>query len=235
MAELRADFHTHSGDDPHDRIPYSSEQLIDAASDAGMDVLAITCHAHNVWTRELSAYAQDRNVLLIPGMEMFVGGKHAVILNPDPKRHHSHMSFDELRSVGRCDAAFIAAHPYYPTHRSLLWHLERQIDLFDAIEYSSLWTRGLNPNWWAERVARRHGLPLVGSSDTHVLPYYAGTFTWVDAKPTVEDVVAAIREGRVRLETRPRRFLEAINLGQRAVIGMMRELIADWAEEETRQ
>jgi hypothetical protein len=128
---------------------------------------------------------------------------------------------------------FIAPHPYYPSDTSLLWHLEREIGLFDAIEYSSFWTRGFNPNRWAERVARRHGLPLIGTSDTHLLPYYAGTFTWVDAERTVEDVLAAIREGRVRLETRPRRFPEAVDLGLHAVTGMMRELIIGWIKEET--
>ena len=58
MRRLKADLHTHSGDDPRDRIGYSSEQLIDRVAERGVDVLAITCHEANVYTESLAEYAQ---------------------------------------------------------------------------------------------------------------------------------------------------------------------------------
>ena len=44
MERLKADLHTHTADDPHDRLNYSAEMLIDTVAAAGVRVLAITCH-----------------------------------------------------------------------------------------------------------------------------------------------------------------------------------------------
>ncbi len=41
---LKVELHSHTSDDPHDRIPYSAEQLIDRAAALGYDALAITLH-----------------------------------------------------------------------------------------------------------------------------------------------------------------------------------------------
>jgi hypothetical protein len=84
------------------------------------------------------------------------------------------------------------------------------IDLFDGIEYCSLYLRGLNPNRKAVRVARRFGLPLIGTSDTHAMPFSDSTFSMIEAREaSTEAVVDALRQGRVSLVTRPRPVLHA--------------------------
>ena len=50
-AVLKADLHIHTGDDPVDRIPYSTLELIDRAAVLGYDVLAITLHDLQLHTR----------------------------------------------------------------------------------------------------------------------------------------------------------------------------------------
>ena len=42
MAELKADFHTHSADDPRDDLSHSTEVLLDAAAQLNFRVLALT-------------------------------------------------------------------------------------------------------------------------------------------------------------------------------------------------
>ena len=200
---LKADFHTHCAEDPHDEIAHSAEMLIDAAAAAGVRVLAITCHGAVAHTPYIERFAREREVLLIPGIEAFIEGKHVLILNPDAEQANAR-TFDELRRLGRRDAAMIAPHPFYPAKSSLMAELERNIDCFDAIEYSSFHTGWLDLNRKAEAVARTHELPMVGASDTHVLPYVDSTFSWVEAEWEVASVIGAIREGRVRVETRPR-------------------------------
>ncbi len=209
MAELKTDLHTHSADDPRDDLAYSSEMLIDAAAQLNYQVLALTCHDGIMATERLAAYARRRGILLVPGIEASIEGKHVVILNADAEQA-SAGTFNEVRALGRRDAAFIAPHPYYPSMESLGRVLEANIDLFDAIEYCSFYFRWAGFNRKAVRIARKYGLPLIGTSDVHMFPYHDSTHARLEAPPVVADVVAAIRQGRVALETRPRTLLEGI-------------------------
>ena len=201
---MKADFHAHSGDDPRDSLCYSTEMLIDEAAEHGIEVLAITLHEWMECSPRLSRYADRKGVLLIPAIEQNVEGNHLLMLNPDREQAGA-TTFADLRALGRRDAAFIAPHPFYPLGSCLGRALSVNIDLFDAIEYCTLYGRGINwPNWLAARAARRHGLPLVGTSDTHTLPYVSSTHTLVTAEKTVDGVIEAIRQGRVELVTAPR-------------------------------
>jgi predicted metal-dependent phosphoesterase TrpH len=208
---LKADFHTHAAGDPHDPIAYSEEMLIEAAARQGIDVLAISCHDANVYCDNLARYARRRNLLLLPAQESIIEDKHVLMLNPDPEQAAA-TTFAELRRLGRRNAAFIAPHPFYPIQSALGRKLLRHIDLFDAIEYCTLYYPGVNFNLPALLTARRHGLPMVGTSDTHALPYGDSTFTWVTAEATVEGVVHAIREGHVEVVTRPRPVVDALHM-----------------------
>ncbi len=202
MRWLRADFHIHTADDPIDDTHYSAEMLIDAAVKLNLDVVAIACHERVAWNTRLGDYAQRRGLLLVPAAELVIEGKHVLALNPDQEQAKAR-TFDELRELGRRDAAFVAPHPFYPEMKCLHGALTKHSDLFDAVEYSSVYRRCINFNRKAVRVAKRLGLPLVGNSDLHVMPYAASTFTWVEGEATVPSVINSIRKGRVRVETRP--------------------------------
>ena len=186
-----------------DRLNYSSEQLIDAVAACGYHALAITGHQHLTFRKSAADYARERGVLLVPGVELLVEGKHLLVLNPD-EQQASARTFAELRSLGRRDAAIIAPHPFYPMPQSLGAKLTENIDLFDAVEYSSFYRRRINFNRRAASVAARHGLPLLGSSDNHMWPHLDTTFSWIDVEEvSVAGIVNAIRAGCVTLDTRP--------------------------------
>lgn len=224
MERLKADLHTHSGDDPCDPVAYSSEMLIDAVSARGIRVLAITCHDYVAYSASLAEYASRRGVLLIPGVERTIDRRHVVVLNPH-EDHCAAQTLDELREVGRKGAVLVAPHPFYPVAPSLGRRLYKYIDLFDAIEYCTLYFPGVNPNRRAVAVAKRHGLPLVGTSDAHTLPYCDSTTSWITAEPTVESVLDAIRCGRVEVETRPRPARHAFRMVRCALSGTVRQLV----------
>jgi predicted metal-dependent phosphoesterase TrpH len=202
MLRLKADFHTHCADDPFDSVEYSAESLIDAAANLNMTALAITCHLRVAHTKRLSEYAMRRGVLLLPAVELMISGKHVVAINPDAEQADA-SSFDDLRRLGKRDAAFIAAHPFYPGRTCLGEKLRENIDLFDAVEYCSVYLPFINPNKKAVELARECNLPLAGTSDTHSMPYHCSTHSWVDVEEkSVAGVVDAIRKGRVKVETR---------------------------------
>lgn len=224
MERLKADLHTHTADDPFDRLDYSAEMLIDAVAAAGVRVLAITCHELNIYCDYFADYARRRNVLLLPGIEKFIENKHILIINPAPEHLSAH-TFQEFRALGRRGAVFIAPHPYYPSPNSLLSDFTRNIDLFDAVEYCSLYFKAINPNRWAEAAAKAHGLPMVGTSDTHSLPYDDSTCSWITAEPTIESVLDAIREGRVEVQSKPRELRPAARAIKDAIIGTAQDFM----------
>jgi len=66
---LKVELHTHTADDPVDAIPHTTHQLIDHAAALGYDALAITLHDHQLDLRNLTPYAAERGLVLIPGIE----------------------------------------------------------------------------------------------------------------------------------------------------------------------
>lgn len=208
MIRLKADLHTHSADDPYDNIQYSSEMLVDAVAQLNVQVLALACHRTLIYYPRLARYARYKGVLLVPAIELLVEGKHVVVLNPDEEQAAA-TTFAELRALGRRNAVILAPHPFY-AHKSCLGRLlAGNVDLFDAIEYCSLYYYGVNPNRKAVKVARRYGLPMIGTSDVHTAPYRASTFSWIEVEEaSVEGVIDAIRQGRVTVETRPQSLMQ---------------------------
>ena len=222
MMELRADLHTHTSDDPLDRIGHSAEMLIDTVAQFNIGVLAIACHERVVYTQTLAEYALRRGVLLVPAAELIVEGKHVVILNPDEEQARA-ATFADLRRLGKRDAAIFAPHPYFMLGSCLGEDLVANIDLFDAVEHCCLYARGVNLNRKAVRVAQRFGLPMIGTSDTHKLPYDDSTITRIEVEdPSVGAVIRAIRAGRVRVETCARPLALAVRMAAFAAAETLR-------------
>src|SRR5688572_21814070 len=78
---LKVELHTHTADDPVDRISHTTLELIDRAVVLGYDALAITLHDRQLDLRYLTPYAADRGLVLIPGVERTIGGRHVLLLN----------------------------------------------------------------------------------------------------------------------------------------------------------
>lgn len=211
---LKADFHTHSREDPHDFIRYGAVELIEQAAQQGFDVLALTCHNKRVFTEELRLRADDLGLLLIPGVEAAIEGKHTLLLDM-PYTRWRVRTFDEVRRRKRDSGLVIAPHPFFPAPKCLNGKLRENLDLFDALEFSHFYTRTIDFNRKTVEYARRMELPLVGNSDAHRLWQLGTTYTLLDAEArTKEAVFAAIRAGHTQVVTAPlrpfRRLADAV-------------------------
>jgi predicted metal-dependent phosphoesterase TrpH len=205
---LKADLHLHTAEDPHDRVAYTAKELISKAAEEGFEVLSITNHQRLTFNRNLSAYARERGILLIPGMEISIRKRHVLLLNPPQGKTFS--DFSSLSALRRPDSLVIAPHPYFPNPRSLNGFLLKHLKLFDALEYCHFYSPRFNFNQRAIAVSESHGLPLVGNSDTHFLSQLGTTYSLIYAKKDPEAIFAAIRENNVEVITRP---LSPIKLG----------------------
>ena len=202
---LKAELHTHTLEDPVDGrriIFHSPRQLIDTAAERGFEVLSITNHNQLLFNDQLEEYARSRGILLIPGVEATLKGKHVLLYNfPD----YSPMwgDFEVVKQKKGCHQLVIAPHPFFPTLTSLRRQLYRHRELFDAIEYNHFYLNWLNFNKRGEDVARDLNLPVIGNSDVHRLFQLGCTYTLIRAEKDLNSVMKAIRDGEVELVTRP--------------------------------
>ncbi len=202
--KLKADLHIHTGEDPWDRdIPYGAEELIDYASGKGYDVLSITNHNMLTYSDHLARYAERKGIILIPGIEVRVQGKDVVLLNFAKEEIERISNLREMANLQREDKLVIAPHPYFPAPHSLNSQFERNISLFDAVEFSGFYFRILNFNGRAERLSKRHGLPMVGSTDSHRLWQLGTTYSLIEAERDGRSIIKGIREGKLEIATKP--------------------------------
>jgi predicted metal-dependent phosphoesterase TrpH len=145
-------------------------------------------------------------------VERTIEHKHVLLLNFDAAAERVH-SFDELAQLRRTQPAglVIAPHPYYPARCCLGNLLERHADLFDAVELNAFYTSQVDRfNRSAVNWARRVGKPIVANADVHRLKQLGTTYSLVDAAPEPNAICAAIRAGRVEIQTRPLSVVEAV-------------------------
>jgi predicted metal-dependent phosphoesterase TrpH len=201
LKPLKADLHLHTAEDPLDRIRYTAKEIISKAADEGFEVLSITNHQIVTFSSELFFYAQERGILLIPGVEVTIRRRHVLLLNPPPGKTCS--DFSHLSKLRRPETLIVAPHPYFPGTYSLNGHLLKHRNLFDALEYCHFYSPRINFNQKAIEVAQSHGFPLIGNSDTHFLSQFGTTYSLIYAEKNIESIFAAIRGKRVAVVTRP--------------------------------
>ena len=185
-------------------------ELLQEAARQGFQVLALTCHNKRIHNEDLRRRAEDLGILLIPGVEAAIEGKHTLLLDM-PYTRLRVWSFKHVRALRRDGGLVIAPHPFFPAPKCLNSKLRENLDLFDAIEFSHFYTRRVDFNRKAVAYAQRMGIPLVGTSDCHRLWQLGTTYTLLEAEEkTVPSVFEAIRAGRVRVVTAPLRPLDKL-------------------------
>jgi predicted metal-dependent phosphoesterase TrpH len=224
---VKIELHAHTGDDPVDRIPYSTLDLIDRAAALGYGAVAITLHERQLDIRRFQAHASERGVVLVPGVERTVEGRHVLLLNFRRGADEVETFADLARLKARERGLVIAPHPFFPASSCLGGDLERHADLFDAVERNAMYTRLVDFNHRAERWAERHGKPVVGNGDVHRLVQLGTTCTLVDAKPDADAICESIAAGLVSIESRPLSCAEAARLVGALILGLEPAVVGD--------
>ena len=235
---LKADFHIHTADDPVDDIPYTTFELIDRAEALGYEALAITLHERQLDVRPFAAHAAERGIVLVPGVERTIEGRHVLLLNFSDGADEVKTFADLARLKRRRRGLVIAPHAYFPSTSCLRGELERHADLFDVVERNAMYTRALDFNRRAERWAGRHGKPVVGNGDVHRLMQLGTTYTLIDAEKNPDAICHAIANGHVIVESRPLSTVEAARIASALVVGfdpdrLVNEIGQRWQSVET--
>jgi predicted metal-dependent phosphoesterase TrpH len=205
VPSYRVELHSHCQGDPVDTyLSHTLFEHIDRAKEVGLDAIAVTWHQRICADPEAIAYARQRNLLLIPGMEAEIDQRHLVVLNLAEGDLPGETTWDEIRALRarKPQVLVIAPHPFYPHPTCLGRSMNDNPDCIDAVEWCQLhvhWLPGrVNPNLRAERWAHRHGKPMIACSDAHSLSTIGRNASSVEADDlTPEALFAAIRAGRI--------------------------------------
>jgi predicted metal-dependent phosphoesterase TrpH len=220
MDVLKVDLHLHTAEDPVDAIPHTARDLVDHAARLGFDALAITLHDSQFASARVSDHARACGITLIPGVERTIEGRHVLLLNFPASAVESVRTLDDVARLKtrHSDGLVIAPHPYFPDRACLGGALDARPDLFDAVEWSYFWTRGIDFNARAARWARAHGKAIVGNSDLHDLRQLGRTYSLVDGPAGASAICDAIRQGRVTLHTAPAPLVEMLDVFARMTL-----------------
>ncbi len=210
MPSYRVELHSHCQGDPVDlNLRHSLFEHIDQAKAVGLDAIAITWHRKVCVRPDAEAYARERGVLLIRGMEAEIDQRHLVVLNLNENDLPGATSWAEIRALRRRrpDVFVMAPHPFYPHPSCLGGRLDENIDCIDAVEWCMLhvgWLPGrVNPNLRAARWAQQHGKTLIACSDAHALNTIGRNASTVLAEElTPAALFAGLRAGHVSFHRR---------------------------------
>jgi len=157
--------------------------------------VAITDHDTNRGYEEVSKLAKAYgDILIIPGIEVSVGNGHLIILGIEECPTYASSIESVIDFARERNGIVVIPHPY---REHGIGDASEEIGA-DAIEV-------LNPaatqeeNKKAENLARKINLPCVAGSDAHSLQEMWLAYTKVDAKQEVDDILKAIKNGKVKV------------------------------------
>jgi predicted metal-dependent phosphoesterase TrpH len=214
VPSYRVELHSHCQGDPVDSyLGHTLFQHIDQAKAVGLDAIAVTWHRKICAVPEAFAYARERNVLLIPGIEADVDRRHVVVLNVAEDDLPGEPTWSQIRALRarKPEVLVMAPHPFYPHPSCLGKIMNDHVDCIDAVEWAIIhvqWLPGkVNPNLRAARWAQQHGKALIACSDAHSLSAIGKNASVVEADElTTEALFAGIRAGRVSFHRRSLEF-----------------------------
>jgi len=194
MPFLKVDLHVHTvgSYDGHTRI----EDLPRIVRARGLDGVAITEH---------DTYVQRAvgGLLIIPGIEVSSRDGHLIGLGIGEVIPPGLGADETIQRIHHQGGVAIVPHPYDPVCECV--KIERLKMRPDAVETINADALSFHiSNWLARKDADRFKLPQVGGSDSHIPQTIGDAYTIIETETLrIGDVLAAIREGRVRAEGKP--------------------------------
>lgn len=185
---LKIDLHVHTFYSLDSLI--RPEELVFYARKRGLDGVAVADHDRLDGALKIS---RESDFLIIPGMEITSSDGHIIGLNVQKSIPKGLTAEETVNRIHLAGGLAIACHPANFFRASLGNRVSSRFDAVEVINSSAI------PFSYAvkqgERIASHSGIARVGGSDAHYGPEIGCAYTVVDAEPSVDAIVNAIRKG----------------------------------------
>lgn len=186
---LKADLHVHSGASPDGAG--TVDDVLSSAVEHGLDAVAVTDHDNLGASLDAVDAAEDYEVLALPGVEVTSEIGHVLALGveePIAPRRPIEETVEAIREAG---GVAVIPHPFQQAR-----HGVGAVADCDGVEtFNSRLITGRG-NRQADAFADEQGLPKLAGSDAHTPAMVGRAYTEIDAEPTRDAILDAIREGR---------------------------------------
>ena len=194
MPLLKLDLHVHTeaSSDAHTR----REDLPQIIKSKGLDGIALTEHD------QFTTLKCD-DVIIVPGVEVSSAEGHIIALGVRQLVPMGLAAVETIQRIHEQEGIAIIPPPYDPVCECVkISHLTRKPDAVETRNADAL--SFMVSNYFARRDARKFHLPEVGGSDSHIPQSIGDCYTVIDsASSSVDDILSAIRAGRVHAEGHP--------------------------------
>jgi len=194
---LRADLHIHSNVSDGELSP---ENIVFYAIKKRLHVISITDHNSFRGSIRARNYVKSRQlpIVIIIGSEVRTSKGDVLILCSElPSKYPPLNNVCEIYEYAESNSCIaIPAHPYDVLRSGIATYTTRckwhAIEAFNA-------SASLLSNIYAYKISLRLNLPKIASSDAHVEELIGWYYTLIDSEPNPEEVLDAIRKGKVRM------------------------------------
>jgi hypothetical protein len=163
----------------------------------------VTDHDEIAASLRAAQLAPEYDLVGIPGMEVTSADGHVLALGVETAIEAGRPFAETLERIHDAGGIAVVPHPFQESRSGVMANISRvELASADAIEvYNSRLLTG-RANRQAKTFAAEHGLPMTAGSDAHIAEMVGRAITNVEAEPTVESILDAIREGRTTIEGR---------------------------------
>ncbi len=192
---MKFDLHVHS---EHSKDSNSShEDILQFALKKGLEGFAICDHDTVEGGLACSEKALEAGleITVIPGVEVSSSKGHILVLGIKENIEPLLSPEETIRKARKLGGTVIVPHPFKRSSHGIGSFEGLDIDAVEVFNSRCLFN-GANRKALIE--AKRLGIPAVAGSDSHIPEMVGQAYTEIDASEnTVEDVLRAIREGKV--------------------------------------
>ncbi len=191
---MKFDLHVHSCYSKDSNA--SLDDILEYAARNGLDGFAVCDHDVIEGGIECSRRAKEigSDMIVIPGVEVSSSKGHILALGIHEPIEPGLSPEETIKRARQQGAVVIIPHPFKVTSHGIGYVEGLDTDAVEVLN-SRCVTDG--PNNKARNAAQELGFPMVGGSDSHEAEMVGRSYTNIDVESgTVEDVLAAIRQGR---------------------------------------
>lgn len=186
---MRFDLHIHSNHSSDSSL--TVDEILQQAVKKGLDGIAI-CD-HNTIEGSLLGIRRARELdlplVVLPGMEVSTTEGHLLVLGIREDIPHDLTYLETIGIARQKGGVVIAAHPF---KSGGIGYGAKDADAVETFNSRCIF----DENTRAKELAKEHGKPEVGGSDSHLLSTIGLAYTDIEAEPDEKSVLSAIREGR---------------------------------------